>query len=206
MQVKSAPRLSRAATERRAQIVDAAVVTLAELGYQRASFVEIAKRAGLSSTRLISYHFDGRAELMTQVGSHVIGGLGHAVETRLRAAESPAAAVRAYIESNLAYMDTHRVEMAALTALLFAGALTVSSEQAGAGIDALTGILEAARRVGQLRDVDSTIAATIVQRAVEAVPLLLRDHPDADLTRHSRELTAFFDTALLRTDTDAVAT
>ena len=64
-------------------------------------------------------------------------------------------------------------------------------------------VTDAAHRVGQIPDVDSGIAATVVHRAVEAVPLLLRDRPDADLTRHARELTGFFEAAPMCTDTDA---
>ena len=206
MQVmKERPR-SHAAVARRAQIIDAAVVTLAELGYQGASFVEITKRAGLSSTRLISYHFDDRDDLMARVASQVIGELGCAVESKVRAADSPAAAVHAYIEANLTYMDSHRVEMAALTALLSAGALSVSAEQGSAGVEALTMIIDAGRRAGQFRDVDSAVAATVVQRAVEGVPLLLRDRPDADLIGHAQQLVGFFDAALARTAPDRPCT
>lgn len=200
MQVISREGRTQAATMRRAQIVEATVIALADLGYQGASFVEIAKRARLSSTRLISYHFDGRAELMAMVASDVIGRLGSAVESQVRAAESPPAAVRAYIAANLAYMDDHRNEMAALTALLFAGALHVSADQGSAGVGALTGIIDAGRRAGQMRDIDSTIAATVIQRAIEAVPLLLRERPDIDLIHHARELIGFFEAALLRGD------
>ncbi len=203
MQVIPEQGLSRAAAVRRAQIVEATVLALAELGYQGASFVEIAKRARLSSTRLISYHFEGRAELMALVASQVIGRLGGAVEAALRSADSPIAAVRAYIAANLTYMDAHRAEMAALTSLLLAGVLTVPAGQGSAGVEALTNIIDAGRRAGQLRDVDSTIAATVIQRTVEAVPLLLRDRPDVDLTHHARELIGFFEAALLRTDSVA---
>jgi AcrR family transcriptional regulator len=198
MQVTEARPRSKAALVRRRQIIDAAVVTLAELGYQRASFVEITRRAGLSSTRLISYHFDSRDELMAQVASHIVGELGAAVEAEVRRADCPRDAIRAYIKGNLGYMDGHRVHMAALTALFFAGALRISPEQGSTGVEVLTMIIGAGRQAGQFRDVDAAVAATIVQRAVEGVPLLLRDYPDADLTRHARELMEFFDAALLR--------
>ena len=46
---------------RRAQIVGAAVETIADLGYGQASFAQIARRAGPSSTGLISYHFAHKA-------------------------------------------------------------------------------------------------------------------------------------------------
>lgn len=197
MQVISERPRSATAVARRCQIIEATIVTIAEVGYQRTSFVEIARRAGLSSTRLISYHFTDRAELMAEAASRVISELGSAVEACVRAAASPAAAVRSYIEANVEYMDRHRAQMTALTSLLSAGALRVSPRQSSAGIDALTSIIDEGRRTGQFRDVDPGIAATIVQRAVEGVPLHLRNHPGADLTGHAQELVRFFDAALL---------
>jgi len=187
---------SPTSTARREQIIDATVVTLAELGYVRCSFVEIRKRAGLSSTRLISYHFENRDDLMAQVASRVVAQLGADVETKVRAADSPAAAVRAYVEANLDYMNTHRAEMAALTELLFAGGLNVSSEQGSSGVEALTAIIDDACRAGQFRDVDPQVAATIVQRSVEGAALLLRADPTIDLAGHAAELVRFFEAAL----------
>lgn len=196
MQVSSEIRRSEVSAARREQIVDATVVTLAELGYARCSFVEIMKRASLSSTRLISYHFENRDELMAQVASRVVAQLGAHVETKVRAADSPAAAVRAYVEANLDYMNTHRAEMAALTDLLFAAGLRVSAEQGSSGVDALTAIIGDGCRAGQFRDVDPKVAATIVQRSLEGAALLLRDDPVIDLADHAAELLRFFEAAL----------
>lgn len=196
VQVTGKVQRSTASAARREQIIDATVVTLAELGYVRCSFVEITKRAGLSSTRLISYHFENRDELMAQVASRVLAQLGAAVEAKVRAADSPAASVRAYVEANLDYMITHRAQMAALTDLLFAGGLRVSAEQGSSGVDALTTIIGDACRAGQFRDVDPHVAATIVQRSVEGAALLLRDDPTIDLADHAAELLRFFEAAL----------
>ena len=66
-------------------------------------------------------------------------------------------------------------------------------------------VTEGALRAGQIPDVDSRIAATVAHRAVEAVPLLLRDRPDASLTRRARELAGFFEAALMCTGTDAAS-
>lgn len=178
---------------------------IAELGYQRTSFVEIAKRAPLSSTRLISYHFRDRDELMAAVATDVIGQLAAAVEVRVRAAGSPADAVRAFIDANVGYMSEHRAQMVALTALTFAGAVDIAVGEASASVEALTAIIAAGRQSGQFRDVDAAVAATIVQRAVEGVPMHLRKHPDADLSAHASELVRFFDAALLRSAPDSSA-
>jgi AcrR family transcriptional regulator len=59
-------RLTITERARRAQIVTAAIGTIAELDYAGASFKQIAARAGLSSTGLISYHFAGKQELVDE--------------------------------------------------------------------------------------------------------------------------------------------
>lgn len=190
-----------AATARRSQIIEATIEAIADVGYQRASFVVIAKRAQISSTRLISYHFRDREELMAQVASRVIGELGDIVQARVRAADSPRDAVRQYIEANLEYMDSHRPRIVALTSLLFAGTLRVPALQASAGVEALTAIITAGQQVGQFDDVDPEVAAAILQRTVEGVALHLRDHPDANLTDEASELVRFFHGALTRAPT-----
>ena len=60
----------------------AAVETIAELGYAKASFVQIAKRAGLSSPGLISYHFANKDDLISQVVAEVYAAGGAAVAPR----------------------------------------------------------------------------------------------------------------------------
>ena len=194
MQVKNSR--SRIAVARRAQIVEATIQVLAEDGYERASFARITKEAGLSSTRSISYHFADRDELMGQVAAQVIGELGAAVEARVRAAGSPADAVRAYLEANLGFMDEHRLRMRALTSLLYGGALRIPPGQASAGVEALTAIIVEGQRCGQFSDVDAGVAATIVQRTVEGIALDLRDRPDVDLGAYASTLVRFFDAAL----------
>lgn len=203
MQVTSRP--TAASIARRSQIIEATIEAIADVGYRRASFVVIAKRAQISSTRLISYHFVDRDDLMAQVAAQVIGEVGSAVGARVRAADSPRDAVRAYIEANVEYMDSHRPRIRALTSLLFAGALAVPEDQVSAGVDALSAIITAGQQSGQFDDMDPRVAATIVQRSIEGVALQLRDHPDADVTGYAQTMVRFFDAALTRRSTDLVS-
>jgi len=71
---RSAPSVTGIA--RRSQIVAAMIDVIAELGFGQASFARIAERAGVSSTRLISYHFAGKDELITAVAEDVIASIG----------------------------------------------------------------------------------------------------------------------------------
>lgn len=54
------------AEARRKQIMEAAIKTLDEIGFVKASLTQIAKRAGIS-TALISYHFKDKFDLMNHL-------------------------------------------------------------------------------------------------------------------------------------------
>ena len=97
---------------RRAQIVEAAIDTIAEVGYTRASFALIAKRAGLSSTGLISYHFASKDELIEQVFTSIIGTMGQFMAQRMEQQHSAAGALSTYIRATAAFIGTHRRKMA----------------------------------------------------------------------------------------------
>jgi AcrR family transcriptional regulator len=56
-------------TARRAQIMAAAIDTIAELGYGQASLARIAQRAG-TSKGVICYHFVGNDDLAPHLASH----------------------------------------------------------------------------------------------------------------------------------------
>src|ERR1700727_2107543 len=89
---------------RRAQIVDVAIKVVATAGFGNASFARIAKEAGLSSTGIISYNFDGKDDLMREVIAEVLRLAGAYVQPRLDAAVGPRAKLRAYILANTAFL------------------------------------------------------------------------------------------------------
>src|SRR3954462_7271729 len=96
--------LSPAATARRAQIVAAAIGVISTLGYARASFSQIAKHAGISSTRLISYHFEDKNDLMNAVAQAVLSQAGEYMREQLASADGAAARLATYIRANLAFI------------------------------------------------------------------------------------------------------
>ena len=82
---------------RRAQIVEATIGCLADLGWTQTSYARIAERAGLSSTRLISYHFADKDELMTEIVGQVFGLARAVIRPRMSAAEGPRDVVAAVL-------------------------------------------------------------------------------------------------------------
>jgi AcrR family transcriptional regulator len=214
MQVTGAggrPGRSFTATARRAQIIDATIETIAELGYQQASFSRIAQRIGLSSTRLISYHFAGRQELIEQVTEKIITGIGSFVAQRLAAETTASGALRGYVRANIQYVAGHRTEMKALLGILLSGALSpgnAESEDEQSKDDTaqvpvgmpwrspVEQILRDGQRAGEFRQFDTLLVATSIQRSIEGIPMLLETCPELDLEAAAEELVTLFDLAV----------
>jgi AcrR family transcriptional regulator len=190
---------------RRAQIVAAAIETIAELGYRQASFAQIARRAGLSSTGLISYHFAGKAELMQAVAGQVIGLIAADMTERMRPVAGPAQALETYVRASIGFIAAHRREMTALLEILLNGALDYGPDAELVTLTPVSEILRAGQAAGEFREFDSRVLATVIQRSIDAVPLLLATYPDLDLASYADELVTTFRLATARQPADGAA-
>jgi AcrR family transcriptional regulator len=182
-------------TARRTQIVAAAIETIAEFGYARASFTQIAKGAGLSSTGLISYHFEGKEELIAEVVREVVGSIGRFMAERMRGAGHPRAALHAYIEGNCAFVAEHQTEMRALLEIFLNGGFAYGSAEERAALAPLEEILLAGQRAGEFRDFDVKVMGTLIQRAIDGLPFLLVNEPALDCAAYASEVVTAFDLA-----------
>jgi AcrR family transcriptional regulator len=180
---------------RQAQIVDAAIATIAEGGYAKATFAQIARRAGLSSTGLISYHFAGKDDLITQVAATVMHRIGTHMTGVVGAETTAAGRLRAYITGNIGYIAGHRADMKALLEIVLNGAIPYDSADARQALSPLEQILSAGQRAGDFRDFDVRVLASAVQRSLEGALLLLESHPDLDPAAYAEELATVFDLA-----------
>lgn len=184
-------------TARRAQIVDAAIETIAELGYRNASFGQIARRAGLSSTGLISYHFESRDELVRQVIERILETIGAYMGERFASGETlrAADALRTYIEANVEFIDGHRVEMRALTEIFIAGGFEYGGEHETAALSPLEQILRRGQRAGEFRLFDAKVMAALIQRAIDGLPFMLANDPELDVPAYGAEVATVFELA-----------
>jgi AcrR family transcriptional regulator len=188
---------ARSVTEqaRRAQIIGAAIETIAELGYPRTTFARIAERAGLSSTGLISYHFANKGELIEQAALSVITEIGAVVHLRVTAASTAPDRLRAYILGTTEFIDTHRTQMKALLDIFLNGGLSYDSADEQQVLSPIEQILTDGQHGGDFRDFDVLVMATAIQRAVDGLPFLLQAHPDVDPVAYGEELATLFDLA-----------
>jgi TetR/AcrR family transcriptional regulator, transcriptional repressor of bet genes len=103
---------------RREQIVEAAIITLDEIGFINASLSQIAKRAGIS-TALISYHFSDKNDLMNHLLVKLLEGSTSYIMDRVNRENTAQEKLNAFIESSLAYQGTHPTRYMSLIEIIF---------------------------------------------------------------------------------------
>ncbi len=186
---------------RRQQIVGAAIDTIAEVGYGQASLARIAARLGISKG-VISYHFAGKDDLIKQVVIDVVEAGRAYILPRVLAESTGPAKLRAYIESNLAFMGEHRNYMVAVVEILRNGAFTTGGGRRvdGRNVDVAAHLLkEQLARLqaeGELRtDFDPGVMAVAIRATIDVVPHRLVLDPDFDIDKYASEIATVFDLA-----------
>ncbi|MFG6193893.1 TetR/AcrR family transcriptional regulator [Nonomuraea sp. JJY05] len=167
----------------------ATITTIAELGYHQASFARIARSAGLSSTRLISYHFEDKDELIRQVIATIQGRLSAFVTERVSARRTAGAALETYIRSLAEYAGEHRAEMRA------AAEISLNFRPEATALSALSQVerlLVWGQESGEFGAFNVRVTAMAVRRALEGLPFLLEADPEADPAGYADELAGLF--------------
>lgn len=180
-------------TARRAQIVTATIEVIAEAGYGQTSFARIAEHAGLSSTRLISYHFKSKSELIAAAAQDVVQTISTFMAARMEGETDAASMLRIYIEGTCEFTATHRQQMKALIEIVLGGGIGDLPDTDQPAIGHVEQILLMGQASGEFRDFDSRVVATTIQRAVEGLPFLLESVPDLDCAAYGRELVTLFE-------------
>ncbi len=187
-------------TARRAQIMAAAIDTIAELGYGQASLARIAKRAG-TSKGVILYHFDGKDDLIRELVAELSARGRAYLGPRLEAQPTGAGMLRTYIEANLDFVRENRNHVAAVVEI----ALNARSADGGSlydfsireeGAESLRQLLAYFQGTGEFRaDFDPAVVALAIRSALDAVPARLARDPGLDLGHYGRELAGLFSIA-----------
>lgn len=187
-------RASPSVTEqaRRSQIIAAAIDTIVELGYPRSSFAQIAKRAGLSSTGLISYHFSSKKALDGAIVAAIYERLSRHMAAAMTGHPTPQAALRAYIEGLVAFMKTDPSGLQALMSIVLHGGMDWDGESEQEATSPIADVLRWGQAEGVFRDFDVQVMATTIQRSLDGIPLAQAANPDLDLDTYARELVEIF--------------
>ena len=160
---------------RRRQIIDTAIDTIAGRGLAGASLAEIARKAGISKG-VISYHFEGKGELVEEILSRLLHDPAEFVKLRVDAANTPQDKLRAYVGANFEVMKSHRNNDVALVAWWESKAALRASNRPMADAYApsrhyLSRILQAGEASGELRSLPHETMASVIQAAIDGVML-----------------------------------
>jgi betaine-aldehyde dehydrogenase len=86
--------------QRRRQLIEVTLDSLAEVGYLGSTLAQIASRAGVSPG-LVAHYFDDKDGLLEAAFRSLARRLGERVRTRLRSASTPRDRIQAVIDANL---------------------------------------------------------------------------------------------------------
>jgi TetR/AcrR family fatty acid metabolism transcriptional regulator len=160
---------------RRKQIIGVAIDTIAERGYTQASLAEIAKEVGISKG-VISYHFDGKDELIEQVIETLLAASNAYIKARVEAQKTAEARLRAYVEASFEFMQANRNNFVAMVDLW--GSFTSAEEKRRFNSSAyepcrkhLEKLLREGQKDGTLRGIPLTAAAATIQGAIDGIML-----------------------------------
>ncbi|MBF6192534.1 TetR family transcriptional regulator [Nocardia implantans] len=185
---------------RRRQIIAAAVEVISEGGYANASLARIAERAGISKG-VISYHFEGKDDLMTQLVVQLYVSAAEYIAPRVAAAAGPRAGLLAYLESNLGFIDANTTYVAALVEVVTNlrdadGNPKFSSADGERDIIApLADILAEGQRGGEFGEFDPLLMAKSIRDAIDGAAGRAVREPDFAMDAYASHLCRLFDAA-----------
>jgi AcrR family transcriptional regulator len=197
--VQEAPTFIEAA--RRAQIVRCTIDAVADLGYERASLAEIAKRAGVSKS-VISYYFSGKDELIEQVVTDVYVRAGEFMWPRLAAETTAAATLRAFIMSNITFIAEHLQDVQTLIEIVNSARTKEGKPRFGIEgleepIQAIEQLLRWGQERGEFRSFDTKTVAVAIRMSIDALGPRMLAYPDLDPQKYGEQLASLFDHGII---------
>jgi AcrR family transcriptional regulator len=187
---------------RRAQIVAAAIDTVAEVGYAKASLARIAVRLGISKG-VISYHFAGKDDLITEIVTQVLQQARAYMLPRIEAQTTGPEMLRAYIESNLEFIRDNPNQLRAIVEIVRAtigGARSPFAGNRDGAVPILAELLARFQSGGDFRaDFDPISMATAIRAVIDVAPARVTD-PEFDIDKYTHETVTVFHLATRATD------
>lgn len=180
-----------ATAARKEQITRAAIALLAERGYQATTFEAICKEAGLSSKRLITYHFSSKDELFAAVADQVVADSESYMRAALDAATDIRELLATVIRTNVAFIASHSPQVRALRQIILNGDLGDWERHHIASQKRLARLLAEGQRTGVFRPFNPQVMAAALRASIDSVAPLVSAGLDPDLC--ANELVEIFD-------------
>ncbi|QVQ53777.1 TetR family transcriptional regulator [Spiractinospora alimapuensis] len=182
----SAPRSRQRLSEdqRRKQIMEAAVLEVADRGYEGASLTRIAKRAGVAKG-LIWHYFTDKDDLMESTAKRTMRVMHRHVVDMLDLGEPVPDIIRAAVRVAAGQIRTHRDELIALNRIIHNLHSPDGTEQVTVDFyselyRAQEDLFRRGQAEGSLGDFDPTVMAVTYQGSIDMMLMYFRDHPEVD--------------------------
>jgi len=186
--------------KRHAEIIDAAIAALAEVGYAATSFAEIGKRVGISKS-VVAYHFGNKERLIDAVVNAIYNKGLAVVRPHIDAQVTARAKIETFITYSIIFYNDYLPYVVALSRLRLH--LTNAGKSNHASVDRLhkelsdiAVILQEGQDRGEFRDFDTAIMARTIRQALDGVLIEMTHHPQTDVERYADELVTLFNHAM----------
>ncbi|KXO94228.1 TetR family transcriptional regulator [Tsukamurella pulmonis] len=182
---------------RRRQIIAAAVEVLADHGFGGTSLARIAERAGISKG-VISYHFDGKDELLREVVTQLFVAGAEFMAPRLAEQDTATDTLRVFIATNLEFLKAERRFLAAMieVAVNLRNADGTPAFLPSDGEDAMVApvaeILREGQRSGEFGDFDPVVMARLIRDSIDGVAGHTARDADFDVDAHADQLVRIY--------------
>ncbi|MGE3073274.1 MAG: TetR/AcrR family transcriptional regulator [Dehalococcoidia bacterium] len=181
---------------RKAQIIDATIEVIAELGFANASLAQIAKRAGISKG-VIGYYFPSKDDLV-RAAVEAFYLTGHEeMMADVQKATTPTEMLRLYIRHNIGYIDRNRQATKVMGEIIQnfrtpSGELVYKPEDAEPMVAGTAALFDWGQNTGEFRKHDSRVLAVMLRAAMDAFAGQLAIEPDLDVEHQIEEVTEMF--------------
>jgi AcrR family transcriptional regulator len=186
-------------TARRRQLIEAAVETVNEIGYHRASLAEIAGRAQIAKSAVV-YYFASKDGLLLELVQTVFSALGERLLEAIEGVDGPAARLRAYAEAYVAYVDAERHAISAAVEIVVSHRTSdgtalylVENDEDNA---LLRSILRAGMKDGTFTSMPPDVATGLAESVLDRAVTLVQRNSHVDLSELRAHVVPFLFRAL----------
>jgi AcrR family transcriptional regulator len=184
---------------RRRQIIDCAIESLAQEGYVGASLATVARRAGVSKG-VILYHFRSKDALVETAVEEIFRELVEFIVPRMQAQQNARARLKAFIQSQLTFLEQHRSHLLAVSYILVnhrnsRGEFYLRTKAEADAQAAISAILEEGQSSGEFRAFALRPMATTILNAINGALSQWVSDPNLSLGDYAEELVTTFDLA-----------
>lgn len=207
MSAKTSPVVRKGQTfieaARRAQILESAVQTIADLGFANASLAQIAKRAGISKS-VIGYYFPSKEDLVRAVAENFYLTGHEQMVASLSTATSATEMLCRYIRQNMQYIAENRTAVRAIGEIVNNfrepdGQPVYKVQDAELMIQGTAGMFTWGQQAGEFRAHDSYVMAVMLRGAMDTFSVHLSAYPDLDVEHYIQEITNLYVDATRKT-------